>query len=405
MLLHRAVTAVVTSTVIAAGMACTATPTWAHNDDGIPSSKEVPSNSPDWNRLPSDIWNGIFTQLPIADNGRSLPVCRAWNASVKQSEQIWKQRIPDMCPGELKEIRALYPTLNEAVSDELLSRPQIIAGNGKAGFSGGDDTKDIPALNLPYSLGVIGEDEKIMISDWNNRRLLGREQDGTFRTLRAGDPLPLEAEVHGLVLEDHYTTGPDGGEYRTEIHLNQIQKFFPNGQWEAVAGDGQLGRAGGDGSKAPVRFSAPTGLAVGPDGTYYVSDSGNHRVVRIDPDGTSTTIAGSNDGDPGFSGGDGSKSMPRLQFPVGVAIHKGVVYIADAGNHRVLRVNLDGTYTTVAGKNDGSYGNSGGDGSKDIPELSFPSGLAIRPSDEALIISDSENHRVLLLPAEWLNSI
>ena len=40
------------------------------------------------------------------------------------------------------------------------------------------------------------------------------------------------------------------------------------------------------------QLNAPTGVAVGPDGSLYIADTGNHRVRKVGPDGIITTVAG-----------------------------------------------------------------------------------------------------------------
>ena len=48
-----------------------------------------------------------------------------------------------------------------------------------------------------------------------------------------------------------------------------------------------------DGKGLQARFNGPSALAAGPDGSLYVCDSRNHRLRRVTPDGTTTTVAGS----------------------------------------------------------------------------------------------------------------
>jgi len=62
------------------------------------------------------------------------------------------------------------------------------------------------------------------------------------------------------------------------------------------AGSGTTGPLGGgyaDRLAAHAQFRDPIALAFGPDGTLYVSDSRNHRIRRVSPDGSVTSVAGS----------------------------------------------------------------------------------------------------------------
>ena len=82
------------------------------------------------------------------------------------------------------------------------------------------------------------------------------------------------------------------------------------------------------------------GLAVAPDGTRYVADTGNHRIRRIEPDGPIGSVAGTGAG--GDLEGDGTPAGSQLLRPSGLALGAdGALYVADTGNDRIRRVALD----------------------------------------------------------------
>ena len=92
----------------------------------------------------------------------------------------------------------------------------------------------------------------------------------------------------------------------------------------------------------------PSGVAVDAGGNLYIADTDNHRVRKVDADGTITTVAGN-----GFNGssGDGGPAVDaQLRYPRGVAVDAGGnLYIADTDNHRIRKVDADGIITTVLG--------------------------------------------------------
>src|SRR5688500_1000760 len=98
-------------------------------------------------------------------------------------------------------------------------------------------------------------------------------------------------------------------------------------------------------------FVAPVDAVRDADGGILVADAGAHRVERIAPDGSVTTVAGSGaTTDGGFSGDGGPATAARLDTPVGVSpLPGGGFLIADSMNGLVRRVGPDGTITTVAG--------------------------------------------------------
>lgn len=78
-------------------------------------------------------------------------------------------------------------------------------------------------------------------------------------------------------------------------------------------------------------FSAPTGIAVAPDGSLFVSNWGGGTVERIAPDGTRHVVA---------SG---------IQSPAGVALDaQGDLYVAAYSGDYVMRVSANGGQTRVA---------------------------------------------------------
>jgi cysteine-rich repeat protein len=143
-------------------------------------------------------------------------------------------------------------------------------------------------------------------------------------------------------------------------------------------------------ARLDVNLSQPPAVAVDARGRVFIADAGSHRVIRVNEDGTITVVAGQ--GTAGFSGDGLSAAGARLNSPSGLAVDEGGrIFIADTDNHRVRLVNLDGTITTVAGT--GSAGFSG-DGAAAIgAKLNTPRGVAVDGSGR-LFIADTGNNRV-----------
>ena len=160
-----------------------------------------------------------------------------------------------------------------------------------------------------------------------------------------------------------------------------------------VAGTGVIGSTGLGGPAIQAEVGAMGSLAVGPNGSVYIAETGNNRVTKIDTDGNLVLVAGV--GTPGLSGDGGSALLAELNNPTGVAVGSdGSVYIADNQNNRIRRVYPSGIITTVVGSGPTGYlgqGASAGDGGLAInAQLSGPLRVLVS-SDGTLFISDSND--------------
>ena len=190
--------------------------------------------------------------------------------------------------------------------------------------------------------------------------------------------------------------GPDGNLYIADSYNNRIRRVGADGILNTVAGNGDRGFGGDGGLATQASLSLPSGIAVGPDGSWYIADSWNHSIRRVGVDGTINTVAGN--GDKGFDGDGGLATQASLDFPTGIAFGPdGSWYIADYGNFRIRRVGVDGIISTVAGdgyKDGYGRGRFRGDGGLATQaSLYYPQGIAIGP-DGSLYIADTDNHRI-----------
>jgi hypothetical protein len=134
----------------------------------------------------------------------------------------------------------------------------------------------------------------------------------------------------------------------------------------------------------------PIGVAIDRDRNVLIADALYHRIRRVTPDGTITTIAGN--GFPDFAGDGGPATAASLQYPTGVTLdHDGNIFIADAANHRIRRIDHDGTITTVAGTFAAGFDGDGGPATEAL--LNFPTEVLL-DGKQHLLIADSSNGRV-----------
>ena len=175
------------------------------------------------------------------------------------------------------------------------------------------------ALNAPRSL-AFAKDGTAYIADSRNHRVLHIDSQGgvlnEWGTFADGVSSPAAPgtfnEPWGIAV------GPDGSVYVTDTWNHRIEKFNSSGKF--ITAWGVFGQ--GD---TPVSFYGPRGLAVDAEGRVYVTDTGNKRVVVFDAKGNFITQFGGAGFDPG-----------RFDEPVGIAIDKnGTVYVVDTWNQRV----------------------------------------------------------------------
>ena len=138
---------------------------------------------------------------------------------------------------------------------------------------------------------------------------------------------------------------------------------------------------------------SPRGVAVDASGNTYISDTDNYRIrVVTKRTGIITTMAGN--GQYGFSGDGGQATSAKVRSPRGVAVDAlGNIYISDIMSNTIRMVaKSTGIITTVAG--DGQIGFSGDKGFAISAQLSSPRGVAVDAYGD-IYIADSGNHRIL----------
>ena len=135
---------------------------------------------------------------------------------------------------------------------------------------------------------------------------------------------------------------------------------------------------------------APHGVAVADDGLVWIADPGAHRVFRLDPvTGILEVRAGT-----GVAGDapDGTLALEaELRAPTGIAIGPGgTPYFSEYGGHRIRWIVSQGALRTLAGTGEAGYS---GDGVPALAaRLDSPAGMAIHAS--LLYFADEKNHRV-----------
>ena len=225
-----------------------------------------------------------------------------------------------------------------------------IAGTGEEGFSGDGGPAVEAQLASPRGVAV-DADGNLYIADSRNRRIRKVDADGNISTFagggdRSGDGGPA---VQAQLRSPSGVAVDAGGNLYIAVTTNStLRRVDPSGTIATIAGAGRWGFSGDGGPATQAHLAAPSDVAVDAAGNLYIADINNQRIRRVDPAGIITTIAGT--GEVGFSGDGGPAVEAQFDRPRGVAVDAaGNVYIADHGNHRIRKVDPSGTITTIAG--------------------------------------------------------
>ena len=135
-----------------------------------------------------------------------------------------------------------------------------------------------------------------------------------------------------------------------------------------IAGTGTKGYSG-DGSLAvSAEFKSPNSLVFDKTGNLYITDAGNCVIRKLNTSGIITTVAGN--GSQGYSGDNGPATLAQLNAPVSIAVDLlGNLYIS-CGDYRIRKVNTSGVITTIAG--DGTFGYNGDNIPATSAKLAYP---------------------------------
>ena len=184
-----------------------------------------------------------------------------------------------------------------------------------------------------------------------------------------------------------------GNLYFADTNRHEVYESSLAGVLSVVAGDGVQGFSGDGGAATSAELDSPQGVAIGPDGTLYIADTGNERVRAVS-EGVITTFAGI--GSSGFAGDGGAAMSASLRGPNALAIDaSGALLVCDAGNERVRRISA-GVIQTIAGN--GTQGFAGDGGASTSAELDTPMGLAVGAGGQ-IYVADSHNNRIRVIAA------
>jgi serine/threonine protein kinase len=217
---------------------------------------------------------------------------------------------------------------------------QVYAGNGRAGNSGDRGLAASAELSAPTDLVFQpGPDHALWILDQGNNRFRQVLSDGIILgpslVTTKDEAFDPKLDSSGGIAFAPYGNG--AWLYLSSASANQLFARTPGGIpipktctanycMAAVAG------VSTDATSAPLNH--PHGIAVTASSDIYIADTGNDRIRLVDHLGSMTTVVG--------GGTDPKATKPleiQLKAPEAVVVaSNGTIFIADTGNHRILKV-------------------------------------------------------------------
>ena len=233
---------------------------------------------------------------------------------------------------------------------------QVVAGGNK---EGNEDHQ----LSEPFDVIVDRERDNLIICDWRNRRVVRwPRRNGT-----SGETIISNINCVGLTMDEN------GSLYISDQEKHQVRRYRRGGESQGTV------VAGGNGIGSRLdQLSSPAYVFVDRDHSVYVSEWGNHRVMKW-MEGAKEGIV--------VAGGQGrGNSLRQLSCPQGVVVDQlGTVYVADGENGRIMG--------WMKGATQGNIIVGGNGAGKESNQLNCPIGLSFDRLGNLYVV-DNRNHRV-----------
>jgi len=266
-----------------------------------------------------------------------------------------------------------------------------IAGTSTAGYSGDGGQATNAELSQPWGI-TFDAANNLYIADYGNNRVRKVNTLGIITTIAGkgtfnysgdgGQATAAGLNTAGVVLDTL------GNLYI--VDNNRIRKVNTLGIITTIAGNGASGYNGDGGQATAAELNSPVAVTLDAAGNLYISDEINNCIRKVNTNGIINTIAGN--GNSGFFGDGGQATAASLSAPLGLTMDAfGNLFIADAYNSVIRKVDAFGIITTVAGNN--FQGFSGDGGQATAASISNPFGVAFDAAGN-LYFSDEGNMRI-----------
>jgi sugar lactone lactonase YvrE len=223
-----------------------------------------------------------------------------------------------------------------------------VAGGATINFTGDGGPASASLLHMPQSVALDAAGN-LYIADTVNSRVRKIDTHSIISTLAGNGAYMLSGDGGTALRASFYwpnsvVLDSSGNMYVSDSQANRVRKISPSGTITTVAGY-SLGYAGDGGPATSALLNSPSQLALDSVGNLYIADAGNGRIRKVDVNGNISTVAGGGSNDPG-EGGPATAAV--LRYPGGVAVDAGGnLYIADALAGHVRKVDSSGTISTL----------------------------------------------------------
>ena len=212
------------------------------------------------------------------------------------------------------------------------NRLSTLAGTpNQKGFSGDNGLAEKAKLDTPISISLTPDEKTLLIADIRNRRIRAVDlNSGIIRTIagngKKGKPIDGKLTLEQPLMDPRAAVMDDKGNlFVLERNGHALRVIHPDGKIYTLAGTGKRGQR--DGPALQASFNGPKHLCVDRQERIIIADDNNHLIRLYDPKTKSvSTILGGK-----------AKPQTTLNRPHGVSIAPdGSLWVCDSWNNRVL---------------------------------------------------------------------